>query len=114
MNTQQKKFTPLFLGVLMFFLTSNLVHAQVDIKGLEEQYKVKIDSVFLKATPYKQYEKDGVIYDENKKIEWYNDIVIYEISPNRDESKSSMKTVLKPAIFMLPGGDFLELASKTH
>lgn len=95
----------------MFLLTSNIVHAQIDIKGLEKQYNVKIDSVFLKATPYKQYEKEGVIYDEAKKIDWYNDIVIYEITQNLNETKSSMKTGASPAIFMLPGGGFFGISA---
>lgn len=95
----------------MLVCSVNFVHAQterMDIQSLEELYHVKIDSVAIQKTPYRQIEIDGVIRDEDKKIDWYNDITIYEISPKQDVQA---KSGAKPAIFMLPGGGFFGMSS---
>ncbi|MCO5234441.1 MAG: hypothetical protein M9888_11995 [Chitinophagales bacterium] len=60
--------TVVFLVLLLMIWKAN---AQSGIKEIEKKYKVKIDSIFLKATPYTQYERDSVIYDEDKPIDWY-------------------------------------------
>lgn len=96
---------------LFLLLTVWKANAQSDMKEIERKYNVKIDSVFLKATPYKQIERDGIIYDEDKKIDWYNDITIYEIKPNQTNQKTSAKRSSGvPAVFMIPGGGFFSIS----
>lgn len=97
---------------LFLFLISWKVNAQSEIKEIERKYNVKVDSVFLKATPYTQYERNGIIYDEEKKIDWYNDITIYEIKSNQTgRGKSAKRSSAVPAVFMIPGGGFYGISS---
>ncbi|MCO5230218.1 MAG: hypothetical protein M9958_03580 [Chitinophagales bacterium] len=109
MNTTSQSIFNIFLTFSSILLFSNLIHAEVGIKDFEREYKVTIDSVPIKATPYKKIERDGVIYDKEKKIDFYNDIVIYEIKSYEAGNAISMNgksSVANPAIFMLPGGGF--------
>ncbi|MCO5230503.1 MAG: hypothetical protein M9958_05025 [Chitinophagales bacterium] len=91
--------------IIFFIFNFIQVNAQDNIRDLESKYNVKIDSIFLKATPYRQIEKDGIISDEDKKIDWYNNITIYEIQPNQNNGYLK-KEAAKPALFMIPGGGF--------
>jgi hypothetical protein len=68
--------------------------------------KVTIDTIQIKATPYEKVLVNGVWKDEDKPIDYYNNITIYEISKKKTGQPSAMMTGPKPAIFMLPGGGF--------
>jgi acetyl esterase/lipase len=70
--------------------------------------KVSIDTIQIKATPYEKVLVNGVWKDEEKQIDYYNDITIYEISKKETGQPSAMMTGPKPAIFMLPGGGFFQ------
>jgi hypothetical protein len=67
---------------------------------------VRIDTIHIKATPYERVLENGMWKDEEKQIDYYNDITIYEISKKELGQASAMMTGPKPAIFMLPGGGF--------
>ncbi len=99
------------LFFLCMVLLNNPIHAQNGIADIEKQYGVKVDSVFLKATPYKQIEQNGIIYDEDKSIDWYNNITIYEIQSKAIKNKSTQRSSAKPAIFMIPGGGFFDISA---
>jgi hypothetical protein len=71
---------------------------------------VRIDTIHIKATPYKRVLENGVWKDEDKPIEYYNDIIIYEIRKKETGQASALMTGLKPAIFMLPGGGFFGIS----
>jgi hypothetical protein len=72
--------------------------------------KVRIDTIHIKATPYERVFENGVWKDEDKKIEYYNDITIYEIRKKDVSQASSMMTASMPVIFMIPGGGFFGYA----
>jgi hypothetical protein len=72
--------------------------------------KVTIDTIQIKATPYEKILVNGVWKDEEKPIDYYNDITIYEIRKKETGQPSAMMTGPKPAIFMLPGGAFTALS----
>jgi hypothetical protein len=72
--------------------------------------KVSIDTIQIKATPYEKVLVNGVWKDEEKQIDYYNDITIYEISKKETGQPSAMMTGQKPAIFMLPGGGFFDIS----
>jgi hypothetical protein len=74
--------------------------------------KVRIDTIQIKATPYERVLENGVWKDEDKPIDYYNDITIYEISKKESGQASLLMTGPKPTIFMLPGGAFLTLVDK--
>jgi hypothetical protein len=67
---------------------------------------VRIDTIHIKATPYERVLENGMWKDEDKQIDYYNDITIYEISKKETGQPSAMMTSPKAAIFMLPGGGF--------
>ena len=54
--------------------------------------KVTIDTIQIKATPYKKELVNGVWKDEDKQIDYYNDITIYEISKKETGQPSAMMT----------------------
>jgi hypothetical protein len=68
--------------------------------------KVRIDTIQIKATPYERVLENGVWKDEDKQIDYYNDITIYEISKKESGQPSALMTGPKSAIFMLLGGGF--------
>lgn len=68
--------------------------------------KVTIDTIQIKATPYEKVLVNGVWKDEDKQIDYYNDITIYEIRKKETGQPSAKMTGPKSAIFMLPGGGF--------
>ena len=70
--------------------------------------KVRIDTIHIKATPYERVLENCVWKDEDKQIDYYNDITIYEISKKEPGQPSALMTGPKPAIFMLPGGGFFQ------
>jgi hypothetical protein len=82
----------------------NIVHAQE--RESEWESSIYIDSVVYKATPYRQIIENGVIRDEEKEIEYYNDVVVYEI---KNKETENLRSGPRPTIFMLPGGGFLDL-----
>ena len=72
--------------------------------------RVTIDTIQIKATSYEKMLVNGVWKDEDKQIDYYNDITIYEISKKETGQPSAMMTGPKPAIFMIPGGGFFDLS----
>ena len=101
------------LSVLFVFLLMMLpmMKSWAQVKEKEETLaeilsKVTIDTIQIKATSYEKMLVNGVWKDEDKQIDYYNDITIYEISKKETGQPSAMMTGPKPAIFMLPGGGF--------
>ncbi|MCO5247884.1 MAG: hypothetical protein M9887_02890 [Chitinophagales bacterium] len=97
----RRKFSPIIIGVIILLTFSHFqAKAESNVYRIESKYNVKIDSFKLQATPYKQILKDGIIFDEEKKIEWYNNITIYEIQSTKGEkSGKGSKTC---TIHMIP------------
>jgi hypothetical protein len=86
------------------------LHLQAQEREVEDKddifSKVRIDTIQIKATPYERVLENGVWKDEDKQIDYYNDITIYGIIKKESGQPSAMMTGPKSAVFLLPGGGY--------
>ena len=73
--------------------------------------KVRIDTIQIKGTPYERVLENGVWKDEDKQIDYYNDITIFHISKKETPESTGLLSTPRPAVFMIPGGGFFGYSS---
>jgi hypothetical protein len=75
------------------------------------KYEIRVDSQFIKGTPYEILTRGDDEYHLDKDVEYYTDATIYEYTPIAYNEQGSLieESTLLPTIFLLSGGGFVNL-----